>query len=148
MTSYRKAAATLGALALGGALLATAGPAQADAAPAASPSASPSVSPGTKVLPAPKGDGARALCKRLPKLQQRIDHSLTRLNGPVTEAGSIARLQARVDNAKTAGQTEVYTYLNDRLTFRKSLVPTLQTRQSDLTSVATWCSTQHLGTAQ
>lgn len=135
MTSYRKAAATLGALALGGALLATAAPAQADATPAAAPSA--------KTLPTPKGDGARSICKRLPKLQQRIDHSLTRLNGPVTEAGSIARLQQRVDNAKTAGQTEVYTYLNDRLTFRKSLVPTLQTRQSDLKSVAGWCSTQN-----
>ncbi|MDH6136797.1 hypothetical protein P3T37_006228 [Kitasatospora sp. MAA4] len=140
MTSYRKAAATLGALTLGGALLATAAPAQAqDATPAASPT--------TKTLPVPKGDGAKSICKRMPKLQERIENSLTRLNGPATTAGSIARLEQRVDNAKSAGQTAVYTYLNDRLTFRKSLLPTLQTRQSDLKSVASWCSAQGLGTS-
>ncbi|MDH6118277.1 hypothetical protein [Kitasatospora sp. GAS204B] len=130
MLSYRKAGATLGALALGGTLLAAAAPAQA---------ASPSP------LPVPKGDGAKSICKRLPKTEARIQKALTRLNGPDTEAGSVARLEQRVGNAKTAGQTAIYTYLNDRLTFRKSLIPTLTTRQNDLTAVASWCSSQGLG---
>ncbi|WP_327066026.1 hypothetical protein OG500_09250 [Kitasatospora sp. NBC_01250] len=137
MLSYRKAGATLGALALGGTLLAAAVPAQA---------ATPT--PST----APTGDGAKGICKRLPKTEQRVQKALDRLNGPATENGSVARLQQRVDNAKNAGQTAIYTYLNDRLTFRKSLLPTLTTRQSDLQSVATWCSSQGLaapsGTAQ
>ncbi|MGF1428095.1 hypothetical protein [Kitasatospora sp. LaBMicrA B282] len=133
--SPRKAGATLGALALGGALLAAAAPAQA-----ASPSAPAS-------LPAPTGDGAKAICKRLPKTQAHLQKALTRLNGPVTEAGSVARLEQRVDNAKTAGQTAIYTYLNDRLSYRKSLIPTLTTRQNDLNAVAGWCSAQGLGSS-
>jgi hypothetical protein len=135
MLSYRKAGAALGALALGGTLLAAAAPAQA-------------ASPSPKTLPTPTSDGAKGICKRLPKIEQRVQASLDRLNGPVTEAGSIARLEKRVDEAKQAGHTEVYTYLNDRLTFRKSLVPTLTTRQSDLKAVDTWCASQGLGDAK
>lgn len=130
MHSYRKTATALGTLALGGALLAAAVPAQAADATAS----------------APKGDGAKGICKRLSKTQHRVDASLDRLNGPATTAGSIARLEQRVDNAKAAGHTAIYTYLNDRLTFRKSLVPTLTTRQADLKSVASWCSSQGLPT--
>ncbi|MDH6125613.1 hypothetical protein [Kitasatospora sp. GP82] len=123
MFPNRKATAALGALTLAGALFAAA-PAQA----------------ATK--PAPKGDGAKAICKRLPKTEQRVAASITRLNGDATVPGSIARLEQRVDNAKAVGHTEIEKYLADRLTFRKSLLPTLQTRQADLKSVATWCSAQ------
>ncbi|GAA0690301.1 hypothetical protein GCM10010193_50800 [Kitasatospora atroaurantiaca] len=122
MLPNRKAAA-LGALTLAGALLAVT-PAQAE----------------TK--PTPKGDGAKAICKRLPKTEKRITAAITRLNGDATVPGSVARLEQRVANAKAAGHTEIYTYLNDRLTFRKSLLPTLQTRQTDLKAVATWCAAQ------
>ncbi|GLW53458.1 hypothetical protein [Kitasatospora phosalacinea] len=118
-----RAAAAVGALALAGAFLA-AGPAQAaDGA-------------------APKGDGAKAVCKRLPKTQERIDRALERLNGDATVAGSVARLQQRVDNARKEGHAEVEKYLNDRLTFRRGLLPTLQTREADLVAVADWCA-QH-----
>ncbi|MFD0257188.1 hypothetical protein ACFRKE_00535 [Kitasatospora indigofera] len=116
----RKAAA-VGALALAGTLFGAV-PAQADSAP--------------------KGDGAKSVCKRLPKIQERVDKAVERLNGDATVSGSVARLQQRVTDAKTVGHTEIYTYLNDRLTFRKSLLPTLQTRQADLKSVATWCAAQ------
>ncbi|MFE0464384.1 hypothetical protein ACFW1A_34545 [Kitasatospora sp. NPDC058965] len=132
MLSNRKLGAGLGAVVLGGTLLVAAAPAQA-------------ASPTPKTLPTPTSDGAKGICKRVPKLQDRIDKALDRLNGPVTEAGSISRLQQRTDLAKQQGHTEIYTYLNDRLTFRKSLVPTLTTRQSDLKSVATWCTSQGLG---
>ncbi|MFE3878635.1 hypothetical protein ACFXPX_30090 [Kitasatospora sp. NPDC059146] len=141
MHPHRKAAAVIGALALGTTLVALTGPAQA-----ATPSATPVASRTPKVLPTPEGDGAKGICKRLPKADQRIKNALDRLNGPVTEAGSIARLQQRVNNAKAAGHTAIYNDLNDRLTYRKSLVPTLTQRQSDLNAVATWCSSQGLGT--
>ncbi|MFF3066791.1 hypothetical protein [Kitasatospora sp. NPDC057936] len=141
MHTHRKAAAAIGALALGTTLIALAGPAQADA-----PGATPVASSTPKVLPTPEGDGAKGVCKRLPKAEQRVEKALDRLNGPVTEAGSIARLTQRVNNAKAAGHTAVYNDLNDRLTYRKSLVPTLTQRQSDLNAVAGWCSSQGLGT--
>lgn len=95
-------------------------------------------------VPAPKGDGAKALCRRVPKIDRRIDRALTRLDGGVTVRGSVARLQQRVDNAKNAGHDQIATFLQDRLTFRKSLVTTLQQRQKDLGGVKTWCA-DHAG---
>ncbi|MFF4367152.1 hypothetical protein [Streptomyces sp. NPDC001594] len=135
MLANRRTAAAIGAVALAGALL-SAGPALADStAPSAAPSAKAS-------KPAPKGDGAKSICKRLPKTESRIGTALNRLNGDATVPGSIARLEQRVNEAKSAGHTEVQNYLNDRLTFRKNLVPTLQKRQEDLKAVSTWCGAQ------
>ncbi|MFJ8359355.1 hypothetical protein [Streptomyces sp. NPDC093984] len=96
---------------------------------------------------APSGDGAKALCKRVPKIDRRIDRALKRLEGGADVRGSIARLQQRVDNAKKAGHEEIATYLQDRLTFRKSLVTTLQQRQKDLAGVKTWCADNDNGKA-
>ncbi|MFE2141345.1 hypothetical protein ACFXA3_06215 [Streptomyces sp. NPDC059456] len=134
MLPNRRTAAAIGAVALAGALFAAA-PAQAD-------NASPAPAAPKTAKSAPKGDGAKAICKRLPKTQTRISTAIDRLNGDVTVPGSVARLEQRVANAQTAGHTEVHTYLNDRLTFRKSLLPTLQKRQDDLKAVSTWCSAQ------
>lgn len=131
MLNSRRTAAAIGAVALTGALFAAA-PAQADAG--AKPSSSPKS--------APKGDGSKAVCKRLPKTEARVDAAVTRLNGDATVSGSIARLEQRVANAKSEGHTEIYTYLNDRLTARKNLLPTLQKRQADLKAVSTWCAAQ------
>ncbi|MFE9629411.1 hypothetical protein [Streptomyces sp. NPDC006463] len=132
MFRNRRTAAAIGAVALAGALL-SAGPAQADGA---------SPAPAASAKSAPKGDGAKAICKRLPKTEARISAALTRLNGDATVAGSVARLEQRVAEAKSAGHTEIHTYLNGRLAFRKSLVPTLQQRQTDLKAVSTWCAAQ------
>ncbi|MGW4897400.1 hypothetical protein ACWEQL_34885 [Kitasatospora sp. NPDC004240] len=123
----RRRAAALGALALAGSLLIAA---PAEAAPTGGPTAAST----------PKGDGAKNICKRLPKTEERITKALNRLNGDATVVGSVARMQQRVANAKAAGHGEVETYLNGRLTARKGLVTTLQVRQKDLKSVATWCA--------
>ncbi|MGW1725385.1 hypothetical protein ACWCQK_20920 [Streptomyces sp. NPDC002306] len=96
--------------------------------------------------PTPTGDGARALCARLPKIDDRIDRVLTRLNAGAGTRGSIARLQQRVDNAKAAGHDEIATYLQDRLTFRESLASTLRQRRTDLAGVKTWCRSDDNGT--
>ncbi|MGW2645532.1 hypothetical protein ACWC2T_11580 [Streptomyces sp. NPDC001393] len=89
--------------------------------------------------PGPTGDGAHALCKRVPKIDRRIERALKRLDAGPGTRGSIARLQQRVDNAKKAGHTQVATFLQDRLDFRKSLVTSLKQRQKDLNDVKTWC---------
>ncbi|MFI9100468.1 hypothetical protein ACIGXA_08065 [Streptomyces fildesensis] len=96
----------------------------------------------------PTGDGAKAVCKRAPKADARIDKALARLNGNAGTKGSVARLTQRVANAKSAGHSEIETYLNDRLTFRKSLVPTLQQRQKDLKAVLVWCQANNNGTSK
>ena len=132
-TRTRGAVAAAAAVA---ALLTAAGSAVADSGGTPTPSAA---------AKAPTGDGARALCKRVPRIDARIDRALQRLNGPATELGSIARLQKRVDNADAKGDTAVATFLKDRLTFRQSLVPTLTKRSTDLDAVRTWCGTQHFG---
>jgi hypothetical protein len=115
-----------------GALLGAAGAASADGT-------------ATKPSSAPTGDGAKALCKRAPKIDQRIDRILGRLNGDASERGSIARLEQRVANAKSAGHTQIETYLNNRLTFRRSLVPTLENRKKDLADVEKWCTSNDNG---
>ncbi|MGW2520715.1 hypothetical protein ACWC09_27595 [Streptomyces sp. NPDC001617] len=91
------------------------------------------------------GGAGHRLCKRAPQVEERVEKALTRLNGPVTQRGSIARLQKRVDNAKAAGNTEIETFLSHRLTYRKSLVPTLQQRSKDLAQVTTWCGAHNDG---
>lgn len=139
MRTTRTAFAATAALA---ALLTTAGTAAADST--GTPSATPSVTAKAKAK-APAGDGAHALCKRVPKIDTRINRELKRLNGPATELGSVARLEKRVANSKTAGHTAITTFLNDRLTFRKSLLPTLNQRATDLAGVRTWCAANDNG---
>ncbi|MEU3462689.1 hypothetical protein ABZ721_22445 [Streptomyces sp. NPDC006733] len=96
----------------------------------------------------PAGDGAKGVCKRAPKADARITKALARLGGNAATKGSVARLAQRVANAKAAGHSEIETYLNDRLTLRRSLVPTLQQRQKDLKAVRTWCQANNNGTAK
>jgi hypothetical protein len=130
----RKAAmtATVAGLVLTGSLAVGAAPSYADTS-----SSSATVTAAAK---GPRTDGARVLCRRVPRLERRIDRAIRRLNAGVGTPGSIARLQQRVDNAMTEHHTAVAKYLHDRLTFRKSLLPTLTQRQKDLKDVATWCA--------
>ncbi|MEU5540658.1 hypothetical protein [Streptomyces sp. NPDC020362] len=95
----------------------------------------------------PAGDGAHALCKRVPKIDRHIARALKRLDAGTDRRGSVARLQKRVDNAKKAGHTEIATFLQNRLDFRKSLRTNLQERQKDLTAVKTWCQDHDGGKA-
>ncbi|MBL1096119.1 hypothetical protein [Streptomyces coffeae] len=158
------------ALAATAALLGTAGLAQADgSAPAPSPSATPSAGDqdtGGKDSKDGKdgkdgndghgkrakgkrgkvtGDGAEALCKRAPKIDKRLARALKRLRGPETRRGSIARVKKRIEYAKKEGHTEIATFLNDRLKFRNSLLPTLEKRQKDLAKVKEWCTAHSNG---
>ncbi|MFG2490217.1 hypothetical protein ACGFSD_03955 [Streptomyces caniferus] len=124
----------LSSVAVATALLGVAG----TAAAAADSTPAPSASAKTRT-----GDGAQALCKRAPRIEKRLHRALQRLQGKEGVRGSVARLEKRVSKAKAAGHTEIETFLNHKLTHRKSLVPMLQQRQKDLAKVATWCRTQH-----
>ncbi|MFE3282581.1 hypothetical protein ACFXJJ_05595, partial [Streptomyces sp. NPDC059233] len=95
MRPNRTAAAAIGTLTLAGVLV---------AAPAQAATPKPAASKG-----APKGDGSKAICKRLPETDKRIAAAITRLGADATVPGSIARLEQRVANAKAEGHTEVYT---------------------------------------
>ncbi|MFF4845937.1 hypothetical protein [Streptomyces collinus] len=131
MKARRGTRTLLAGFAAAAVLAGTTGAAAADATPA----------------PGPTGDGARALCKRVPKLDRRIERALKRLDAGAGRRGSVARLQRRVDNAKQAGHTEIATFLQDRLDFRKSLVTNLKQRQKDLNGVRTWCRDNGTGKA-
>ncbi|MER5410549.1 hypothetical protein [Streptomyces sp. NPDC002769] len=132
MPSTRKTVVSLVAV---GTLLGAAGVAAAD-------TASPAPS-GT-----PTGDGAAALCRRAPKVDQRLDRILDRLHADASRRGSVARLEQRVANARSAGHKEIENYLNDRLTFRRSLIPTLEARKKDLSQVEKWCGANGNGSAK
>ncbi|MEU6776261.1 hypothetical protein [Streptomyces sp. NPDC046759] len=131
MNGRRGARTLFAGLAAAAVLTGTGGVAAADSTPA----------------PGPTGDGAQALCKRVPKIDRRIQRALKRLDAGAGTRGSVARLQQRVDNAKQAGHTQIATYLQDRLDFRKSLVATLNQRQKDLNDVRTWCRDNNGGKA-
>lgn len=118
--------------------------------PASAATASPTATPTAAAKAAAKTPAqrqAKAVCARAPRVDARITRELARLHGPAGKIGSIARLQKRVDIAKTAGQTAIATYLNDRLTTRQAMVGTLTTRQADLKNVESWCAANGLGKA-
>ncbi|MBT2395403.1 hypothetical protein [Streptomyces sp. ISL-100] len=129
MPKFRKAAVAFTAV---GCLLTAAGSAAADGG-----SPSPAASRG--------GDGAQAVCKRVPKTEKRVANALERMKGEAGERGSLAGLEKRVAAAKAAGHTEVYTLLNNRLTARKALKTTLEQRQKDVAVVKTWCEANDNG---
>ncbi len=123
------------------ALLGPVGVAAADGgAPASTPAAAPSAKPHKGA-----GDGSQGLCKRSKKIDKRLDRALKRLKGQANVKGSVARLAKRVERAKKADHTEVETFLNHKLTFRRSLVTTLEQRQKDLSKVRTWCASRGEG---
>ncbi|MEU3374743.1 hypothetical protein ABZ734_30430 [Streptomyces sp. NPDC006660] len=129
---HRIAAAALAAAAV---LTVTAPSAFADSTPSKAATA-----------PAPTTDGAKGICKRAPKADQRIERALKRLDGGATTVGSVARMQQREDNAKKEGHTAIATLLDHKVAYRKGLVTTLQQRQKDLKDVTAWCRANNNGT--
>ncbi|WP_432250719.1 hypothetical protein ACRAR1_29220 [Streptomyces sanyensis] len=128
MSTFKRAAVSFAAL---GSLLAGAGAAVADG--------------GTPAPDTRSGDGAQALCKRVPTIEKRIERALRRIDDDAAGRGSLARLQQRVTAAEKAGHTEVHTFLSHRLTARTTLRTTLEQRRKDLDAVSTWCGAQGEG---
>ena len=72
---------------------------------------------------------------------------LKRLKAGPARRGSVKRLEKRVERAKAAHHDAIETFLDHRLEFRRSLVPTLEQRQKDLGKVRTWCKSHDNGRA-
>ncbi|MCM2577827.1 hypothetical protein [Streptomyces meridianus] len=98
-----------------------------------------------KTAAASSRDGSRSLCKHAPRMDKRIARAVKRLNAGPARRGSVDRLEKRLERAKAAGHDEVANYLENRLKFRRTLVPTLEQRRKDLTKVEQWCRTERGG---
>lgn len=105
----------------------------------AAPGSALADSSGTTGKPA-SGDGAAALCKRVPRIEKRLDRVLERVNGGVAVRGSTAYLERRIANAEKLGHDDVAALLTDRLEFRKKLPAEITKRQAGLAKVGTWCA--------
>ena len=78
-------------------------------------------------------------CLRIPNFQIRTDNMITRLNGDASTKGSLAWLQAHIDDAKAKGRTQLATVLQNRLAVRTQTLKVLQQRQQRLAKLLDKC---------
>ena len=78
-------------------------------------------------------------CLRIPNLQLRTTNVITRLNGDAATRGSLAWLQAQIDDATAKGRTQLATVLENRLAVRTQTLEVLTQRQQRLTKLADLC---------
>ncbi len=131
MTTPRRS--TLKSVIMGGAVALTAGAALV--VPTAAQAAT------TPPLP-PRYERA---CLRIPNLQIRTNKVIDRLNGDASTKGSLAWLQAQIDDAKAKGRTQLATVLQNRLAVRTQTLKVLTQRQQRLTALAEKCRSHGVG---
>lgn len=78
-------------------------------------------------------------CLRIPNFQIRTDNFITRLNGDAATRGSLAWLQAQIDDAKAKGRTQLATVLENRLAVRTQTLEVLKVRQQRLANLVEKC---------
>jgi hypothetical protein len=78
-------------------------------------------------------------CLRIPNLQLRTTNVIARLNGDAATKGSLAWLQAQLDDATAKGRTQLATVLENRLAVRTQTLEVLTQRQQRLTKLADLC---------
>lgn len=78
-------------------------------------------------------------CLRIPNLEIRTTNFINRLNGDATVRGSLAWLQAQIDDATTKGRTQLVTVLKNRLAVRTQTLQVLTVRQQRLEKLAEKC---------
>lgn len=78
-------------------------------------------------------------CLRIPNLQIRTNNLITRLNGDASVRGSLAWLQAQIDDANAKGRTQLATVLENRLAVRTQSLDVLAQRQERLANLAERC---------
>ena len=78
-------------------------------------------------------------CLRIPNLQIRTTNFITRLEGDAATRGSLAWLQAQVDDATNKGRAQLATVLKNRLAVRTQTLVVLKQRQVRLTNLADKC---------
>ena len=83
-------------------------------------------------------------CGRVGKRIERVEQVQARLHAGADGSGSIARLQARIDTATKAGNTDLARLLTDRLAIRKDLDSSLPDVLAHLKDARTVCAA-HVG---
>ena len=81
-------------------------------------------------------------CLRVPNLQLRTDHLITRIGADAETRGSLLWLDGKIAEAQTAGHDQLAEVLTNRRAVRAQSVEVLQARQTQLDELATIC-TQH-----
>ena len=84
-------------------------------------------------------------CLRIPNLQTRTNNVIARLNGDAATKGSLAWLQAQIDDAKAKGRTQLATVLQNRLAVRTQTLKVLTQRQQRLAALADKCRNHGVG---
>jgi hypothetical protein len=107
--------------------------------PSAAFAASTSTDPGTTTRELPAR--LERACLRIPNLQTRTDNLIARLNADAGTRGSLAWLQAQIDDATSKGRTQLVTVLTNRLEVRTQSLEVLANRQERLTKLADLCRT-------
>ncbi len=85
-------------------------------------------------------------CLRIPNLELRTTNLERRLDGDASTIGSLAWLQARIDQAKAANHPQLVTVLENRLAVRKATRKVLDARQTELEHLQKRCG--ELGVSQ
>ncbi|MGE0308026.1 MAG: hypothetical protein AB7N61_25720 [Acidimicrobiia bacterium] len=80
-----------------------------------------------------------AICARVPNVETRTSNLIARLEGDASTQGSLAWLQTKVDQATTAGRTELAEALQNRLDFRTAKLEVLKKRIVELGKLSDWC---------
>lgn len=84
----------------------------------------------------------RLACARVPNLIIRTDNLTTRLEADASTMGSLAWLQARIDDATAAGRTQLVEVLQNRLAVRTAKLELLHQRSIALAHISELC-TEH-----
>ncbi|MGZ4794148.1 MAG: hypothetical protein ACXWBO_20015 [Ilumatobacteraceae bacterium] len=118
-----------------GAVAVTAGAAMIVPTSAFAAATSTSTSPSTGDLPA----RYERACLRIPNFQIRTNNLITRLQGDASTKGSLAWLQAQINDAKAKNRTQLATVLQNRLAVRTQTLKVLQQRQDGLAKLLDKC---------
>ena len=78
-------------------------------------------------------------CLRIPNFQIRTNKLIARLNGDASTKGSLAWLQAQINDAKAKNRTQLATVLQNRLAVRTQTLKVLQQRQDGLAKLLDKC---------
>ncbi|MGZ4674075.1 MAG: hypothetical protein ACXV8K_15535 [Ilumatobacteraceae bacterium] len=118
-----------------GAVAVTAGAAMIVPTSAFAAATSTSTSTSTGDLPA----RYERACLRIPNFQIRTNNLITRLQGDASTKGSLAWLQAQINDAKAKNRTQLATVLQNRLAVRTQTLKVLQQRQDGLAKLLDKC---------
>jgi hypothetical protein len=95
---------------------------------------------GTDEADLDRAERAARLCKRVPRVQERLDQLLERLQADSETRGSVAWPTAQAEQARTKGHDDLAMFLEHRATIRIERIDVLNARADALDDAASWCA--------